>query len=303
MLSRKWICHYGLPSLLACAAWVSLASAQNVPAPAPAAPSAAPATGPSYRVAGRSDTVNPKEGAARLQAGDPNEHPLMPALRWAREGLAGIEKIDDYSATLIKQERINDKLNEPEYLYLKVRNKPFSVYLYFLGPATLKGREVVFVNGVNSGKMWAHGVGMEDRMFGTVSLKPDGAIAMRNQRYPLTEIGLVNLTRRLIEVAEQDIKYGECEVKFFKGAKINGRVCTCAQVTHPVPRKNFLFHIARIFVDDELNVPIRYESYDWPKTPDGTPELIEAYTYLNLKMHNGFTDADFEIHNPKYHFR
>ena len=70
-----------------------------------------------------------------------------------------------------------------------------------------------------------------------------------------------------------------------------------------MPRRNFLFHLARIFVDDELNLPIRYESYDWPEKPGGPPELIEEYTYLNLKLNNGFTDADFDIRNPNYQFR
>ena len=110
-------------------------------------------------------------------------------------------------------------------------------------------------------------------MFGTVSIEPSSAIAMHNQHYPLTELGLLNMVKRLVEVAEQDKKYGECDVKFFKGAKINNRTCTCIQVLHPVPRRNFIFHEAKIFVDDELNLPIRYESYDWPKTPGGPPEL------------------------------
>ena len=98
---------------------------------------------------------------------------------------------------------------------------------------------------------------------------------MRNQRYPLTELGILNLTRRLVEVGEKDIKYGECEVKFYEGAKINNRVCTCIEVVHPVPRRNFLFHLARIFVDKEYNLPIRYESHDWPKEKGGAPELME----------------------------
>jgi hypothetical protein len=161
---------------------------------------------------------------------------------------------------------------------------------------------VIYIDGANDGKMWAHGGGIKS-IVGTLSLPPESSLAMDGQRYPITQIGVVNLTKRLIEVAEQDVKYGECEVKFFKGAKINDRTCTCTQVIHPVPRKNFLFHIARIFVDDELNLPIRYESYDWPKAAGAAPELIEEYTYLNLKLNNGFGDADFDIHNPKYRFR
>jgi hypothetical protein len=257
---------------------------------------------PAYKVAERSETAG-QATAPQLGPAQPNEHPLMPALRWAYEGMGNIEKIADYSATLAKRERIKDKLNDPEYMDIKVRHKPFSVYMCFSAPAKIKGQEVIYVEGQNNNNMWAHAVGIKDKMFGKVLIKPDGPIAMNDQRYPLTELGILNLTKRLVQVAEDDIKFGECEVKFFKGAKINNRVCTCIQVVHPVPRRNFLFNVARIFVDDELNVPIRYESYEWPKEPGGDPELIEEYTYINLKLNNGFTDADFDIKNPNYHFR
>jgi hypothetical protein len=255
--------------------------------------------GAPYRVAERSTPIQPAK-SPDFGVAKPGEHPLMPALRWAYNGAANIEKVGDYSATLVKRERINGTLLEHEYMFVKIRHKPFSVYMYFLGPADKKGQEVIYVKGKNGGKMWAHGTGLKKTMFGTVSLKPDGLVAMKGQRYPLTELGILNLVRRLVEVAEHDATKGECEVKFFKGAKINDRMCTCIQVVHPVPRRDFLFHKARIFVDDEFNVPVRYESYDWPKKGAKKPGLMEEYTYLNLKMNNGFTDADFDIRNPNY---
>ena len=256
---------------------------------------------PPYRLAENSP-LSHRSPKTHFTTARTNEHPLMPALRWARDGVGNIEKLQDYSATLVKRERVNGKVAGHEYIFLKVRHNPFSVYMYFLGPATLKGREVLYIQGQNDGKMWAHGTGLQKTMFGTISLPPDGLIAMRGQRYPLTEVGLLNLVRRLIEVAEEDTKYGECEVKFFKGAKINGRLCTCIQVVHPVPRRNFLFHLARIFVDDEFNIPLRYEAYDWPGKEGDKPELIEEYTYLDLKLNNGFADADFDTRNPDYRF-
>ncbi|MGD0900636.1 MAG: DUF1571 domain-containing protein [Thermoguttaceae bacterium] len=311
MYWRKWICG-GLSVLAACVGLTSLAAAQAPATPAPAGPaagpattetpSATPATRPVYRIAEHIELLAPNAETAKLQAGDPNEHPLMPALRWARDGVVNVEKLQDYSATVVKRERISGKLGDQQFMSAKVRHKPFSVYLKFDSPASLKGREVIYVEGANNGKMWAHSTGIEQTMFHTVSLRPDGPLAMRDQRYPVTELGILNLTHRLIEVAEQDIKYGECEVKFFKGAKINDRVCTCTQVIHPVPRRNFLFHIARIFVDDELNLPIHYEAYDWPKKAGGAPELLEQYTYLNLKLNAGLTNDDFDIHNSKYGF-
>jgi len=258
---------------------------------------------PAYRMAERSNPT-PENSRPFLAAAQPNEHPLMPTLRWAHEGLKNLEKIEDYSAVVVKQERIDGKLNEPEYIFTKVRHRPFSAYLRFLKPDELKGQETIYLAGPNGakGKMWGHGTGVR-KIFGTVPLDPTGPIAMSGNRYPITEIGILNLVRRLVEVGEKDIQYGECEVKFYPGAKINDRVCTCIQVVHPTARSNFLFHVARIFVDDELNLPIRYEAYDWPAKPGGPPELTEEYTYLNLKLNNHFTDADFDIRNPEYGFK
>ncbi|WP_460167194.1 DUF1571 domain-containing protein [Thermostilla marina] len=278
---------WGTTFTIAVTAWLSAdLSAQQTP---PTGGTAAP-----VRVADRS--VQPNESQIV-------EHPLMPALRWAYQGIKDLEKIEDYSAILVKRERIDGKLKDPEYMFIKVRNRPLSVYMYFLEPSEVKGQEVIWVEGQNDGKMWAHPPGLRNKIIGTVSLDPTGPIAMQGNRYPITEVGIVNLVRRLIEVGEEDIKYGECEVKFFEGAKINDRVCTCIQVVHPVPRRNFRFHMARIYVDKATNLPVRYESYDWPSSPNEKPPLIEEYTYLNLKLNNGFTDEDFSITNPKYGFR
>jgi hypothetical protein len=232
----------------------------------------------------------------------PGEHPLAPALRWARMGLTELDKIQDYSATLVKRERIDGVLNDHEYAFVKVRNKPFSVYMYFLGPAKVKGQEALYVAGANDGNLLAHPNGLRHKLIGTVRLKPDSMLAMAGNRYPITQLGIRRLTERLIEVGEHDMKYGECEVKMLEGAKINGRQCTCIQVIHPTQRNYFLFNMARIYVDNQLNVPIRYEAYEWPKEPGGEPQLTEEYTYLNLKLNNGFTDQDFDPKNPNYQF-
>ena len=66
------------------------------------------------------------------------------------------------------------------------------------------------------------------------------------------------------------------------------------EVRHPVKRPHFDFHIATIFIDHELNVPIRYASYSWPTEEGGEPVLLEEYTYLDVKLNVGLTDADFD---------
>jgi hypothetical protein len=66
------------------------------------------------------------------------------------------------------------------------------------------------------------------------------------------------------------------------------------EVVHPLPRPYFDFHIARIFIDEQLDLPVRYEAYTWPPAPGAKPELQECYTYLNLKLNIGLTDENFD---------
>lgn len=253
------------------------------------------------QTASQSNSVSQSVVAALTKA-RPDEHPLMPSLRWAEQGLPELEKVKDYSALFVKRERVAGVLGEPQYLRLKVRHEPFSVYAKFLAPASVKGEEVIYVEGQNEGKLLAHVPGFGTNLLGTVSVKPDSALAMCGQRHPMTKIGLLNMVRRLIEIGHQDIHYAECEVQNFHGAKINGQRCLCVQVVHPVQRSHFYYYLARIFIDEQTSLPVRYECYDWPKKAHGDPELMEQYTYLNVKFNNGFTDEEFDIKNPAYHF-
>ncbi|MBT3889016.1 MAG: DUF1571 domain-containing protein [Planctomycetaceae bacterium] len=247
--------------------------------------------------------VNKGDGVAEKQ------HPLKPAIDIAKAALINSQKnINDYTATLVKRERIEGVLGAPEYIYLKVRNAkagtPFSTYMYFVKPAIAKGREVIYVHGKNQGKMCAHegGTGLKAAI-PDLWLDPVGFLAMKGQRYPVTEIGLENLIVQLIDRAERDMKAGMCKVQFRKGAMINKRKCTMIQVTHPDKMVPYDFHVAQIFIDDELQVPVRYVSYDWPETEGARPKLIEEYTYVNVKLNNGFKDIDFDINNPNYNFK
>ena len=233
------------------------------------------------------------------------EHPLIPVIRWAERERPAIAAAKDYTAIMQKQENIGGDVQEAQMMEVKVRHQPFSVYLKFRYPPRMNGQQAIYVRGQNDNKLIAHGVGLE-RKFGTQKLDPEGWIAMRGNKYPITEMGVLNLVDKLLEVGYKDSKFGECDVSYIEGVKTGDknapRECTMIQVTHPIPRQNFIFHIARIYVDNELNLPIRYESYDWARKEGETPKLLEAYTYRDLKLNVGLTDADFDYLNPAYNF-
>jgi hypothetical protein len=251
---------------------------------------AAPASG------GKASAELPPPAAA-------GKHPLDPAVAMAQKVLDYLRKhVKDYTCIIVKQERLDGKLSDQEFMAAKIRQEPFSVYLKFLKPDADRGREVIYVAGANDGKLLVRDGSGLTRSFGMLSLDPTGPIAMQGNRYPILDLGLTHLTERLLEIAQQDRRYGEIEVHFFKDAKVNGRVCTLIEVVHPTQRRNFLFHKAQIYIDDELHVPIRYAAYMWPKQPGDDPPVDEVYTYLNLKLNVGLTDADFDPHNANYHF-
>ncbi len=264
-------------------------------------PPSANITEPVYRVS--------KNEALRAPNAAP--HALDPALQLARDGLARVrQNVNDYTAILVKRERIGDELGDHEFMFAKVRNRkvennqlvqPFSVYLMFLKPSTIKGREVLYVENQNEGKIVAHEGGMK-RMLGTHYLAPNSWLAMQGQRYPITDIGVENLLTKLIERGERDKSHGDCNVTFTPNAKVSGRDCTVLQVTHPQQAPHYDFHIAQVFIDNELQLPLRYAAYGWPKK-GGEPEVLEEYTYQNLKINVGLTDADFDVNNASYSFQ
>lgn len=237
-----------------------------------------------------------------LSSSRPGEHPLQPVLRWARAGLKQIEAIEDYSCTFVKRERVHGELGEYYYMQLKVRHRPLSIYALGLAPEAWRGYESIFVEGRHNNRLLVHVEGPRRNVIGTVSLDPHSTRARPGSKYALTEIGVLNLTQRLIEIGEHDVQYGESEVKIIRGARLNERKCTLLRFVHPVPRKEFRYHLAQVYVDDELNLPVRYEAYDWPKQPAADPPLVEECTYLELKLNNGFTDRDFDVNNPEYRF-
>ena len=236
------------------------------------------------------------------------DHPLLPVIRIAEAGHDHIRRhIQDYSCIVVRQERVDGRLGNHEFIYAKVRNRrmkngkivvPFSVYLKFLKPQSVKDREVLYVEGQNEGEMFARRGG---RRFGflTAKIKPDSSMAMRGNRYPITEFGIENLVARLLIAAREDLDT-DCQVKVVDGAKINGRICRNIIVRHNEKPANPRFHEVRIFIDDELKVPVHYEAYDWPEDKGDKPQLLERYTYLKLDMNKGFSDRDFDPDNPSY---
>ncbi len=238
------------------------------------------------------------------------QHPLDPVLELARDSLAKLrDEVDDYSGRLIKRERIHGTLGNEVQLEFKIRTRremegevtrPLAAYLKFLEPKSARGREVIWIEGANDNKLTGHEGGLLNIM--RVHLEPTGMLAMIDNKYPITEIGLTRLVEKLIEKGERDRAIGPCVVQIVENQRVGDRTCRLIQVTHPEPDPRFDFHIAQIFIDVERLIPLRYAAFMWPKEPGGEPLLEEEYTYLDVKLNVGLSDEDFDPENPAYSF-
>jgi hypothetical protein len=243
-------------------------------------------------------------------AARPQSEVFDEVLRIARQSVKRIdEQIHDYSCLLVKRERVNGRLGSYQYMTAKVRHYrddqrkpvPFSLYLRFLQPDEFRDREVLYVHGMNGGKIIAKKGG--DRFaYLTTELDPQSEIAMRGNRYPITEFGVQNLAHRLLEIAEDQNFLDGCDVELRRQAKVDGRECVAIVVKKRVRTPEDPFSVARVFIDKELMIPIHFESFDWP-VGGGQPRLLEQYTYRNLKLNVGFSDADFDRNKSEYGFR
>lgn len=247
-------------------------------------------------------------GRNEPQRNDP--HALDPALDLARMVLAHIEReVQDYSATLVKRERINGSLSSESKMEIKVRTRkssdgklvqPLCVYLKFTDPWLTRGREVIWSETQGGGKLIAHEGGFKN--VASLTLNPNDRLAMLGNKYPITEIGIARLVEKLIEKGERDKLAGPCEVQWLENQRVGDRNCQMIQVTHANPDPKFDFHIAQIYIDRERLIPLRYRAYMWPARAGAEPPLEEEYTYLNLKLNVGLVDADFDPKNPDYNF-
>lgn len=240
---------------------------------------------------------------------DEAEHPFDPLLEIADRSLKYIdENIVDYQARLTSQVEFGGEIQPEKQLEVKIRHAskaadlgtPFSTYTKFLSPKENAGQEAIWVEGENDGNLIAHTTGLLNvkRFY----LDPVGAIAMEGNRYPIWEIGFRNLIVKMAEIGLADREHGECQVTVYRQVDINGCICTMLEAIHPQQREHFQFHIARIYIDDERNIPVAYEGYGWPKNPTDEPPLIEKYYYTQIQLNVGLKNVDFSCDNPKYNY-
>ncbi len=278
-----------------------------IPEPKEGTPAAhGPLSGSNNRVAvaDRSPAAGRRALAGAGSQGGAGSAPADSPIELARGKIALCQaryrEVTDYTCTFYKRERIAGRLTPLHVMSMKVRTNPQSIYLKFQQPA--RGREAIYVAGRHGGKLQAHDVGINRLLAGTLELLPTSARAMEDCRHPITEAGIGPLLETLSKRWAVELNSEESVLNFRDDMSIGSIRCTMIESIHPERRPGFLYHKVRLYIDQELGLPIRFEAYDWPKRPDAEAELAEEYSYANLKLNVGLGEVDFDVSNRAYSF-
>lgn len=229
------------------------------------------------------------------------DHPLFTPLMYAKRCREMMKEVKDYTCSFAKRDLVDAKVHT-HVAAVKFRVQPTSVYMKFGKPH--EGREVMYVAGQNNGKLLAHeGSGIKS-LVGTLSIDPRGDRALAESRHPITEFGMHFLLDGIIEQWEREAKFAgsETQTVYYDNAKLQEMTCQVIEIKHPQPRRQFKFHITRLYFNKETSLPVRLEQYAFPARAGEKPPLVEEYTYWNIRTNVGLTDEDFDRKNPQYQF-
>lgn len=219
-----------------------------------------------------------------------------------------LDSIRDYTAELHKQEVVHGQLLDAQSISMKCRHKPFSVYLLWLTGHT--GREVLYIDGTNSGKMIAHDGGWKARI-PAFALSIDGNYAMRDTRYPVITAGLRGMIEMMDGVHQDDLSrqnFESCEHD--SPREFDGRPCHVFTTRYKSALDSPVYRKSITWIDQEWNVPIHTRHFEWPPSAKSIAEeeldeatIIESYSFTNIAFDCQLTDGDFDRTNPEYRFR
>jgi hypothetical protein len=253
--------------------------------PLPVVPAVAP---------GAPITVGPVATATVAAVVAPCDQPtLRDAIALVEESRAALKDVRDYTAEFTKDELIRGRLRT-QVMDIKVREKPFSVYLRYRSKKEA-GRQAVFVEGRDDDSLLVRDAGFK-RMLGTMRLSLQNPMVTCENRHPVTELGISKVVETALVIWRREEKLPGIlpEVTICPSARFADTDCSTVQVQYQQRSPELEFQKACVWFDRQTKLPVRAERYGWADESGGAPPLVEAYTYRNIQTNVGLTDADFD---------
>ena len=194
-------------------------------------------------------------------------------------------RYQDYTCTLIKQERLRGELGKVQTVAVKFRDKPFSVAMKWVKNPPL-GDRVLYIEGEYGGNMLVRPRGLIGKLVGTVMREPDGKDARKNSLRTVDKFGFERSLQSLLKYYEAGKVAGELGKAYGGEGEVAGRRAAVL-VRYLTDDPKYPSYKTLAYIDLEYLVPICVEGFD------SKDNLICRYVFTDIKFNVGLTDEDF----------
>jgi hypothetical protein len=226
------------------------------------------------------------------------------------QGRRRLKDSTDYTCSFYKQERIGSDLSDGQSIELKMRHRPFSVYMKWVEGD--KGRELLYVDGEHDNKIIVHPGGWKARLIPAIKLEPEGSLAMSESRHPVTMVGLLRLTEEIITRHKSQLDANHpLHCRLIEEQVVNDRLCYGFVITYLDRKISTEYRKGIQFIDKELLLPVTLKKFGWPEEKQTFADenalddatILEHYAYTDIQFNQQLANEDFSRANEAYNFR
>lgn len=229
------------------------------------------------------------EPAKAPEAPKPGGESLSAMLSESRTALG---KVRDYTCTFTRQEVRNGTLGAEQVAEMKVRSAPAGVYVRFARPESAAGMEIAHTGARKLLKMRYKPAG---GVKGFQTLDLDDAKFLVDNRHPVTEWTMAAVIDRVSAAAAREKTLNNPVEVYAGDFQFAGRNVTRYEILTRRPHAFRYAHRMLVYVDKETKLPVRYEAYDQPKSGATVGELLEAYSFSDVKLNVGLGENAFDF--------
>lgn len=201
-------------------------------------------------------------------------------------------KINDYTCSFSKKEAVNGYFVDERNIELKFMKGP-RIYMKWT-EGELLGMEAIYAGEETDKKLVVHGTGGLLSPL-TLRIEPAGSAALSKSRHPITEVGigfLINEVERNYQMAKQN-KQGS--VTCMGRTSINAHAAIYVKARLP-EGSGYYGPDIDIYFDETSHLPILLRMRDL------AGNMLEEYSYENMRINTGLKKTDFDPNNPTYGF-
>ncbi len=205
-------------------------------------------------------------------------------------------QVRDATYIFYKQEYADGEQQPAQRIAVKYR-APGDIYMKWLGPA-YEGRELLFRPVWNDDRLRIS----PGRWLPTVSLNPQGGLAMRGNRHSIHALPFPAIVQNFADSAALVAADPalQAQVSDLGEQHHFGEAGHCYRLRLPKDHEPRLYAAeVMLCVSLRTGLPLVIKNWD---VEDGRFRQVEDYGYENVQVNVGLGDDDFDPDNPEYHF-